>query len=75
MNILITGIDGFVGSHLAAHFLKQGGVTIFGLVRSLPPIIPLDPSIRLIPAEITDLNAVRKAVAEVEPERIYHLAG
>ena len=75
MNILITGIDGFVGSHLAAHFLHQGGVTIYGLVRALPPMVPLDPSIILRSAEITDPDAVRAVVTEAMPDRIFHLAG
>lgn len=33
MRVLITGITGFAGSHLAEHFLAQDGVEVFGTMR------------------------------------------
>jgi GDP-4-dehydro-6-deoxy-D-mannose reductase len=58
MRALITGGNGFVGRHLQAH-LESLGDTV---------------AILDLPLDITDYQAVRAAVADAQPEAIYHLA-
>lgn len=75
MNVLITGIDGFVGSHLTRLLLAKKGVRLFGLVRYDQPIIAIDPAVTLLRAEITDPDEVRRVITEAAPQKIFHLAG
>lgn len=80
--ILITGITGFVGSHLAEYYLKQKDVKcIIGLVRrrsSLDNINHLFPSphggLSLVDGDITDAHSVEKVIKENQPDIIHHLA-
>ena len=58
MRALITGGNGFVGRHLQAH-LESLGDTV---------------AILDLPLDITDYQAVRGAVADAQPDAIYHLA-
>lgn len=80
-NVLITGISGFVGSHLAK-FLLDRKATVFGLVRrrvdgSRPKNL-VDKGIlnevKLIEGDITDITAVGSAIKESKPDIIFHLA-
>lgn len=78
MNILVTGIDGFVGSHLAGALLQRSGDRIHGFIRGNTPS-PLIDHIRdrltLIPCELDDLEGMRTAIAKINPDGIVHLAG
>lgn len=78
MNVLITGIDGFVGSHLAEALLKDDRVRLSGIVHpgsSSHHIDDLLPKVSVHRLDISDLRAVREAVRSCAPEAIYHLAG
>ena len=76
MNILVTGIDGFVGSHLAEALLRLPGIQLFGTVRSSSGHINrLQPGITAIPTEITDPQQVQHAIEAARPEKIFHVAG
>src|SRR5437764_12732040 len=59
MRALITGAAGFVGGHLAEH-LRAGGHEVIGLDRGT--------------IDLRDAGATRAAVAEAEPDWIFHLA-
>lgn len=80
-NVLITGISGFVGSHLAK-FLLDGKATVFGLVRrradgSKPKNLVdkgIVDEVKLIEGDITDITAVGFALKQSEPDIIFHLA-
>jgi GDP-mannose 4,6-dehydratase len=78
MRVLITGITGMVGSHLAEYILaNQAGAHVYGLVRWRSPldnIAHIQDSISLLHAELRDLNAMVALLRKVEPERIFHLA-
>lgn len=79
MRVLITGITGFVGSHLAEYLLSVGGETeIYGTARHrsrLDHIEGIVDRISLIPdVEIRDAHAVASAVKKAEPDYIFHLA-
>ena len=78
MRVLITGITGMVGSHLAEYILaNQADARVYGLVRWRSPldnIAHIRDSITLHHAELRDLNAMVALLGKIEPERIFHLA-
>jgi GDPmannose 4,6-dehydratase len=70
---LITGISGQDGFYLARH-LANDGMTVWGLSRSgaIPDVLP---EVRAAPAaDLRDADNLRRAVAAVQPDEIYHLA-
>ena len=71
MRILITGVTGFVGRHLAAHALSEGA-EVYGLARSRSPIVP---GVRMLFGDLLRPASVRAAVLKAKPARIFHLAG
>ncbi len=76
MHVLITGITGCAGSHLAEHALEQG-VDVFGAVRSRSQTENLErikDRVTLINCDLRDFFAVRALIAESRPDRIFHLA-
>ena len=77
MRVLITGLTGFVGSHLADYLVGRGDVEIFGTHRwrsRTENIEHLGNRVRLVECDLRDASAVRRALASVRPDRIYHLA-
>lgn len=80
-NVLITGISGFVGSHLAK-FLLDRKSNVFGLVRrradgSRPKNLVekgILNEVKLMEGDITDITAVGFALRESKPDVIFHLA-
>ncbi len=78
MRVLITGITGFAGSHLADYLLAEvPGVEIFGTKRwrsRTENIDHLAGKIELVECDLKDANAVRHTLATVRPQRIFHLA-
>lgn len=78
MRVLITGITGFAGSHLADYLLaEQPGVEIFGTRRWRSPtdnIEHLTGKVGFRECDLKDANSVWRVLAEVRPDRIFHLA-
>jgi GDP-4-dehydro-6-deoxy-D-mannose reductase len=78
MRILITGITGFAGSHLADYILdNHPDVKVFGLIRwrsRMENILHIMDRIRLVEGDLKDLVSLKKGFAEVAPDRIFHLA-
>jgi len=77
MRVLITGITGFVGSHLAELFLGQEGVQVFGAVRwrsKMANILHIEDQLTLVECDIKDGLSVRKMIEQIRPDQIYHLA-
>lgn len=73
---LITGINGFVGSHLAEACIKRGWEvhgTIRGHRSKLDHIEHL-PELRLHQCDICDLSSISAVVRAVKPDYIFHLA-
>jgi len=78
MKVLITGITGMVGSHLADYILaNQPGVEILGLIRWRSPldnIQHIHEKISLHQADLRDLNSLIVLLDKVKPDWIFHLA-
>jgi GDP-4-dehydro-6-deoxy-D-mannose reductase len=69
--ILITGVGGFAGGHLAAVCAEQGAAVAGLGLRERPPLPALR---RYDQVDLADADATRKSVAEIRPERVFHLA-
>ncbi|MBI4967317.1 MAG: GDP-mannose 4,6-dehydratase [Rhodospirillales bacterium] len=78
MRVLITGITGMVGSHLADYILaEKPGVAVHGLVRWRSPmdnIRSIRERIQLHQGDLRDLNSLVAVLKEARPDRIFHLA-
>jgi GDPmannose 4,6-dehydratase/GDP-4-dehydro-6-deoxy-D-mannose reductase len=78
MRVLITGITGMVGSHLAEFLLADNpSVEVHGVVRWRSPLDNIRhilPRITLHQAELRDLNSLVSLMHKTRPDRIHHLA-
>ena len=74
--VLVTGVTGFVGSHLA-EYLSGCGYEIFGLTRwrsnreNLKRIVD---RVTLLNGDLTDSRSVHDVLDKVRPDVVYHLA-
>jgi GDPmannose 4,6-dehydratase len=76
MRLLITGITGFVGSHMAEYALAQGAL-VFGSIRwrsKTDNIDHLRSKITLIESDLRDLSSVRSLLEAADPTHVIHLA-
>lgn len=73
---LITGITGFVGSHLAELLLEAGVWEVYGTVRwrSKRENIEHLTEVNLVECELRDSVSVEKMISQVQPDYIFHLA-
>jgi len=76
LKALITGIDGFVGGHLARFLLGQSDIKLFGTTfgpaenyRGLAEV-----GIAVHQIDLTDEAAVASLLGDIRPDQIYHLA-
>ena len=78
MNIIITGVTGMVGSHLAEYILKNHPeYNIHCLVRWRSPldnIINIKDKLNLHYGDLRDLSSLVTMMAAVKPVKIFHLA-
>ncbi|MBI4352510.1 MAG: GDP-mannose 4,6-dehydratase [Candidatus Omnitrophica bacterium] len=77
MRVLVTGLTGFVGSHLADFLLAQGGVELYGTERIFSndeTLAKIRRRARLYVCDVCDAEQVKSLVEEVLPDRIFHLA-
>ena len=99
MRVLITGVTGMAGSHLAEYLLTIEGVEVYGTCRwrsrmdnldslkkegrlniiaseieATPPDRSDSSKLNLMEADITDPFSMKRVIAAVKPDRIFHLA-
>src|SRR3989338_9797077 len=73
---MITGIGGFVASHLANYLLEKGE-EVYGTYRwteDISRIEKIKEKLKLIPADLLDLSSLIRAIADNYPDYIFHLA-
>ena len=78
MKVLITGMLGFIGSHLAEK-LVDDGYEVYGVVRrvanrNLEVIRKVLKDVTLVSGDITDYASIRNAMKTVSPDIVTHLA-
>ncbi|MGH2491955.1 MAG: GDP-mannose 4,6-dehydratase [Candidatus Limnocylindria bacterium] len=74
--VLITGITGFAGSHLAERFVTHG-VVVHGIAHEDPPyphLAAVAGRVRVHRGDILDVAAVGAALAAARPDAVVHLA-
>lgn len=75
MRALITGISGFVGSHLAEYLLEHTDWQVAGTVYGPEENIEqLRDKLELYPAELSELETVTSILERAKPDHIFHLA-
>ena len=75
-NALITGITGFVGSHLAEYLLNKE-INVYGTIRwrsKTENIDHIKNKLELKQADMKDAHSLESVVNEVEPNYVFHLA-
>lgn len=77
-NVLITGISGMIGSHVAREIVQtRPHLRVFGIVRPRSNLIYLAgilDRITLLTADILDAYRMRQVCAQVMPEFVFHFA-
>ena len=76
MNVFVTGASGFIGAHLTRALLA-GGHEVAVLARpgnALHRLCGARRSIRVMPGDLGDAEALRRALSDVRPEGCVHLA-
>ena len=76
MKVLITGIAGFAGSHLAELLVRKGN-EVFGTClagESLDNIRPISRRLHLSTCDITQFDHLFRVIKRISPDQIYHLA-
>jgi len=77
MKVLITGITGFAGSHLAEYLLKLGGIEVYGTRRwrsRMENIHHIKDKIKFVECDLRDYSSMIRAIEQTKPDRIFHLA-
>lgn len=73
MHVLITGMAGFAGSHLADLLLAKTDWTLVGLSRDISRLTSTA-RVHWREVDVVDANATSRAVAEEHPDAVVHLA-
>jgi len=75
--VLVTGITGFVGSHLTDYLLTLPNLKIYGIRRwrsRTEHIEHLADAITLMECDMRDPTSMKRIIASVRPDKIFHLA-
>jgi len=67
---LITGINGFVGTHLS-NYLNEKGFEVFGTLKPGTESVS-GPNLKAV--DILNFEGIKNYIKEIEPDYIYHLA-
>jgi len=78
MRVLITGITGFVGSHLADYILsKHKDMELYGIKRwrsRMENIDHIKDKIHILECDLRDVYSVNSLMEAIHPDKIFHLA-
>ena len=75
MKALITGISGFVGTHLTEYLLRETDCEVAGTVYGpMDSIAQWQDQLHLYPAELSRLETVSSILSDAQPDLIFHLA-
>jgi GDP-4-dehydro-6-deoxy-D-mannose reductase len=75
MRVLITGINGFVGGHLAEHLLATEGWELWGLARQLSLALPaLRGLVQFVSADLRNPEQLISSLESARPDVIFHCA-
>jgi GDP-4-dehydro-6-deoxy-D-mannose reductase len=78
MRVFVTGIDGFVGSHMAELLASLTGVDLYGTIQTREPgpnLAGVNGRLRLRQADILNAGRIEELFHDIRPERVVHLAG
>jgi GDP-4-dehydro-6-deoxy-D-mannose reductase len=77
VKVLITGIAGFAGSHLAELALSQGAEVVGTVLPGTPTdnLAAVQKDVTTVACDLTEPGAVAAVLREIRPERVFHLAG
>jgi len=77
MKVLVTGITGMTGSHLAEFLLTRKDVEVHGIVRwqdSRKYLNGFETDLVLHDCDLRDAHGVGRVIQKIRPDQIYHLA-
>lgn len=76
--VLVTGISGFIGSHLAKKLVERGyevyGVVKYVVGRDMKILENISKDIIVVTCDIADYNSVESTLQNVMPDYVIHLA-
>lgn len=71
INNLITGVSGFVASHLA-RYLQEQGEEVYGTIRWFEDLSRVN--CKTVPMDLLDMGSILRVLEKVKPTYIFHLA-
>lgn len=74
MKILVTGITGYVGRHLAGFWKSRTDITLYGTGRNTDRNEHLPVSVNYLPLEITNRQSVAGLINQIAPDIVIHSA-
>ncbi len=77
MKVLITGIAGFAGSHLAELALREGAEVVGTVLPGTPTdnLAAVQKDVATVDCDLTESGAAGRVLRAVRPDRVFHLAG
>lgn len=73
MKVLLTGVTGFVGSHLARYLLGKG-FDVYGLIRKPIDDEVLSSTLSNVKLHVFDYSNLVAVISEIKPDLVIHLA-
>jgi GDP-4-dehydro-6-deoxy-D-mannose reductase len=77
VKILITGIAGFAGSHLAEFALREGAEVVGTILPGAPTdnLASVRQEVATVDCDLTEPGAAGQVLRDTRPDRVFHLAG
>jgi GDP-4-dehydro-6-deoxy-D-mannose reductase len=77
VKVLITGIAGFAGSHLAELALREGAEVVGTVLPGAPAenLAAVQKDVTTVPCDLTEPGAAAAVLTTTRPDRVFHLAG